>query len=247
MGKSRKDWFARIRKAHNAFSEISFGNYYRTRLSPLLDNPKTTPKRKDAFKAFDLVPFEKVKVVILGQDPYYQVSGKVHYATGLAFALSPRVLKTTRLNSLKGGKSLRTILKAIASELDQDLSDSPAIDLEALAHEGVLLLNTALTVKHSLPKSHLKAWKNFTAAVLLALNSKKDPIYYVLTCESAKAFAPLIQAPHKIFFNYKHPSRCWRVSLRPKQRKAEICFFRDTKKQLGINWGSVLSTTTNTR
>lgn len=246
MGNSRKDWLTRIRKAHNAFSEISFGTYYRTRLSPLLDNPKTTPKRKDVFKAFELVPFEKVKVVILGQDPYYQVSGKIPYATGLAFACNPKAIKNTAFKNLKSGKSLRTILKAIASELGHVMPDSPATDLEALAQEGVLLLNTALTTSHNLPKAHLKAWKSFTAATLLALNARKTPVYFVLTCESAKAFAPLIQAPHKIFYNYKHPSRCWRISLRPKQRKAEVCFFKDTKKQLKINWGVALSSATAT-
>lgn len=240
MGKTRKDWFSRIQKAHNAFAEVPFSIYYRTRIRPLFKDSRTTPKLSDAFKAFELVPFDKVKVVIIGQDPYYQVSGQDTYATGLAFALNPKILKDIKLKSLKGGKSLRTILNAIAAEVKRPVSDSPATDLESLAHQGVLLLNTALTTQRNAPKSHLKAWKSFTAAVLLALNSKKTPIHYVLTCESAKAFAPLILSPHKIFFNYKHPSRCWRVSTRLKQKKAEINFFKETQKRLGINWGAVL-------
>ncbi|GEM_PF-1927415 len=244
MENSRKDWLTRIRKAHNAFSEISFATYHKTKLSPLLDDPKTTPKRKDVFKAFELSPFKKVKVVILGQDPYYQISGKIPYATGLAFALNPKAIKNTKLRTLKGGKSLRTILKAISIELGHPIPDSPTTDLEALAKEGVLLLNTALTTKHNLPKAHLKAWKRFTAATLLALNSRTEPVYFVLTCESAKAFAPLIQAPHKIFYNYKHPSRCWRISLSPKQREAEVHFFKDTKNRLRINWAIALSAST---
>lgn len=240
MRKARKDWFARIQTAHNAFSEIPFSVYYRTRILPLFKDAKTTPKLRDAFKAFELVPFERVKVVIVGQDPHYQVLGRETYATGLAFALNPKVLKGTSLKDLKGGKSLKTILNAIASELGKTVSDSPATDLKSLARDGVLLLNTALTTQRGVPEAHLKVWKSFTAAVLLSLNSRTEPIYFVLTCKSAKAFAPLIQAPHKIFFNYKHPTRCWRVSSRLKQKKAEISFFSVTGKRLGINWAAAL-------
>jgi len=240
MNKNRKDWFARIQRAHNTFSEIPFSVYYRTRIRPLFNNPKTTPKLNIAFKAFELVPFEKVKVVIVGQDPSSQVLGSETYATGLAFALNPKVLNNTTLNALKAGKSLRTILKAIATELSEPISETPATDLRSLAYDGVLLLNTALTTQRNVSKAHLKVWKSFTAAVFLALNSRTEPIYYVLTCESAKAFAPLIHAPHKIFFNYKHPTRCWRVSSRLKQKKAEINFFSVTKKRFGINWAAAL-------
>jgi len=240
MKKSRKDWLFRIRKAHNAFSDVPFSVYYRDRIMPLFKDTQTTPRRKVAFKAFDLVPFEKVKVVIVGQDPYYQIADRETYATGLAFALNPKILKNVKLKALKGGKSLRTILKAIALELGESLSDTPATDLESLAGDGVLLLNAALTTRQNQPNAHVKIWKSFTASVLLALNARKESIYYVLTCESAKVFAPLIQAPHKIFFNYKHPSRCWRVSSRLKQKRAEINFFRETRNSLGINWAAVL-------
>lgn len=207
---------------------------------PLLKQKETTPKLKDVYKAFDLVPFEKVRVVILGQDPYYQVLGKETYATGLAFALNPKILKTGKLQTLKGGKSLRTILKAVGTELRRKGSDTPATDLEEWAKEGVLLLNTALTTRQNAPGAHLNAWKNFIASVILALNARTESIYYVLTCESAKTLAPLIQPPHKVFFNYKHPSRCWRISPHLKAKKAEIKFFKTTHKNMGINWDCVL-------
>lgn len=236
----RKDWFNRIRTTFNAFSDVSFSTYHRERILPLLKNKKTTPRIKDVYKAFDLVPFEKVRVVILGQDPYYQVLGKETYATGLAFALNPKILKTGKLKTLKGGKSLRTILKAVGTELGKKVSDTPTTDLESWAKEGVLLLNTALTTRYNTPKAHLNAWKGFIASVILALNAKTESIYYVLTCESAKAVAPLIRPPHKVLFNYKHPSRCWRVSSRLKEKKAEINFFKTTQRNLGINWGRVL-------
>jgi len=240
MRNSRQNWFDRIRVTFNAFSDVPFTTYYKKRISPLLNKKTTTPKIKDVYKAFDLVPFEKVRVVILGQDPYYQVFGKETYATGLAFALNPKILKTGKLKTLKGGKSLRTILKAIGTELGKAVSDNPTTDLESWAKEGVLLLNTALTTRQNVPNAHLNAWKGFIASVILALNAKTERIYYVLTCESAKALAPLIQPPHKVFFNYKHPSRCWRISSRLKEKKAEIKFFETTHRDMGITWGKVL-------
>jgi len=239
MKNSRRDWFKRIRIAFNAFSPTPFGVYYRNKISPLLRIKTTTPKANDVYKAFDLVPFDKVRVVIVGQDPFYQIVGDETFATGLAFALNPQIVKNTKLHSLRGGKSLRTILKAVGDELGRKVSDTPATSLESWAKEGVLLLNTALTTRHNSPGAHLKVWKSFAAAVILALNSKSESVFYVLTCESAKSLAPLISPHHKVFFNYKHPSRCWRVSSLL-EKKSEVVFFKVTRKTLGINWESVL-------
>lgn len=236
----RKDWFRRIGHVFGAFSDIPFSLYCKNKLSPILKGKSVVPNPQNVYRALELVPFDRVKVVILGQDPYYQTSGRETYATGLAFALNPKILQNTSLHKLKGGKSLRTILAAVGRELKIPVPGNPETSLEAWAKEGVLLLNSALTTRRHCPGSHLSVWKGFVAAIILALNSKKRGVLFVLTCKSAKSFLPLISPKHSVLFNYKHPSRCWRISTGINSQKADVSFFKLTSRQFAINWGSVL-------
>ncbi|MBU2575290.1 MAG: uracil-DNA glycosylase [Elusimicrobia bacterium] len=227
---AKQEWTERIQKTFNAFSPISFSAYKSKTISPVLKTKSTVPHAKNVYKALELVPFEKVKVVFLGQDPYYQAKGKEPYATGLAFALNPKILKDTELHRLKGGKSLRSIFKALTNELGNCPTDTT---LTTWAQQGVLLLNSSLTTKRGTPGAHDRIWRGFLAAVILALNAKKESVSYVLTCKRAKNLLPLIAPHHKIYFNYKHPSRCWRVTNTKGQ---PVKFFREITKAHAIQW-----------
>ena len=146
---------------------------------------KTTvyPHKEDVFKAFKLTPYEKVRVVMLGQDPYHDSS-----ADGLAFSQS--------YNSHKCAPSLKVILKEIERSFPEDVSNIKdgkidPWDLSRWAEQGVLLLNTSLTVQKGKPGSHTIYWKAFTKAVIKSLQQKKDLVWLLMGTE-AKNFSPLI-------------------------------------------------------
>ncbi len=130
------------------------------------------PAGRDIFNAFLHTPFEKVKVVIVGQDPYHG-PGQAH---GLCF-------------SVPQGVALPPSLKNIYQELEKDMGVSPAKEgsLLSWAEQGVLLLNTTLTVRADQPKSHHgRGWECFTDAVIAKLIEREDPIVFVLWGKSAQ-------------------------------------------------------------
>ena len=240
MGNCKKDWFKRIGLTFNAFSEESFSAYQKRCLTPLLNSKKITPPKGDVFKALEKVPFENVKIIILGQDPCYQVKRGNSYATGLAFALNPKVMQAYPLANINAGRSLKKILRAVSLELRVKLPEKPDTTLETWASQGVLLLNAALTTKPSAAGAHYVPWKKFVAALILALNSHPRPLVFVLTCKAAKEFLPLISTRHQVYFNYKHPSRCWRVYNTPTCKGKPVSFFTLTKPHK-IKWESVFN------
>lgn len=128
--------------------------------------PAVFPPAADVFRAFELTPLHEVRVVILGQDPYHG-PGQAH---GLAFSVPPRVVAPP---------SLRNILRELADDLAgpdfgfrlDARSVLAANDLTPWARQGVLLLNTALTVLEGEPRSHLQPWRPFTDAVVRHLVS----------------------------------------------------------------------------
>ncbi|MDD2806500.1 MAG: uracil-DNA glycosylase [Elusimicrobiales bacterium] len=240
MGNHKKDWFKRISQTFNAFSEESFSAYQKRCLTPLLNSKRITPPKSDVFKALERVPYTSVKIVIIGQDPCYQVKKGNSYATGLAFALNPKAIQHTSLGETNAGRSLKKILRAVSTELHVKSPNKPDTTLETWAAQGVLLLNAALTTRPSLAGTHQAQWKKFVAALVLALNSHTRPLIFVLTCKAAKDFLPLISARHQVFFNYKHPSRCWRVYSTPACKGKPISFFRLTKPSK-IRWASVFA------
>ena len=114
---------------------------------------KVYPERGKTFRAFELCPLNSVKVVILGQDPYHDGS-----ATGLAFA-----------NDGKGrvSPSLRNVIQTVKNDFG-DVDVNP--NLESWAKQGVLLLNTALTVQKGMPASHIDMWMPFTRDIITKLS-----------------------------------------------------------------------------
>ncbi|HWB33846.1 MAG TPA: uracil-DNA glycosylase [Candidatus Paceibacterota bacterium] len=157
---------------------------------------KTTtvyPPAKFIFRAFDLTPFDKVKVVILGQDPYIN--------QGEAMGLSFSVPDGTRLPP-----SLQNIYKEIESEFGQKMVHTGG-DLTRWAEQGVLLLNASLTVRAHLSNSHQgKGWEQFTDAAIRALSSEREHIVFMLWGNYAKAKGAHIDRSKHLVLESAHPS-----------------------------------------
>jgi uracil-DNA glycosylase len=152
------------------------------------------PEEKHVFRAFSATTPETLRVVILGQDPYHG-EGE---ATGLSFAV-PNSLK-------KKPPSLRNILTELASDLGA-APPSGASDLTGWADQGVLLLNTILTVRANEPLSHRgKGWEEFTDSVLDCLNELPKPLIFVLWGAHAQSKKRLIGNPRHTILESPHPS-----------------------------------------
>jgi uracil-DNA glycosylase len=151
------------------------------------------PPQDDIFKAFSLTPFSKVKVVILGQDPYHS-DGQAH---GLCF-------------SVPVGVDVPPSLKNIYKEIESDLGvkkDFKSGNLESWAEQGVFLLNAILTVVAHTPASHRnKGWENFTDAVIKTISDKREHVVFVLWGNYARSKKTLIDAKKHLILEAPHPS-----------------------------------------
>ncbi len=156
-------------------------------------NKKIFPSPKDIFRAFWLTPFSKVKVVILGQDPYHDV-GQAH---GLCFSVP---------NGQKIPPSLRNIYKEIEQDLQikKNFSDG---NLQSWAEQGVFLLNAVLTVEAHKPTSHRdKGWELFTDLVIEKISQQKERIVFLLWGNFAKSKKRLIDTNKHLILEAPHPS-----------------------------------------
>jgi uracil-DNA glycosylase len=150
------------------------------------------PEKEDVFRAFIETPFEKVKVVILGQDPYHG-KGQAH---GLAF-------------SVKDGVATPPSLKNIFQELNSDIGvESPnSGDLTKWANRGVFLLNTVLTVREGQANSHRdRGWEEFTDSVIHTISKEKEGIVFILWGRPAQSKANLIDSTKHHIIQAPHPS-----------------------------------------
>jgi uracil-DNA glycosylase len=150
------------------------------------------PKGKDIFNAFHYTPFDRVKVVILGQDPYHGI-GQAH---GLSFSVP---------NGVKQPPSLKNIFKEIAADLNLPL---PATgNLSPWAKQGVLLLNTTLSVRVKQAGSHQKkGWEEFTDSVIQNISQKKEGVIFLLWGRFAQDKAELIDKNKHHILTAPHPS-----------------------------------------
>ena len=182
---------------------------WQTRLQPELDKPyfaalmqrvdeayrtgTVYPPRQELFAAFRLTPPERVRVVILGQDPYHEPG----QANGLSFSVAP-------------GVRLPPSLRNIFTELHTDLGlpQPSGGDLTPWAERGVLLLNTVLTVGRGAANSHAAwGWQRFTDAVLAAMAALPQPVAFVLWGAQAQKKRPLLQsAAPRLVLCAPHPS-----------------------------------------
>jgi uracil-DNA glycosylase len=150
------------------------------------------PPGAQIFAALDTTPFESVKVVILGQDPYHG-PGQAH---GLSF-------------SVGGGVAVPPSLQNIFKEISRDLGlPRPSHgDLHAWARQGVLLLNAVLTVQAGQPASHQgKGWERFTDACISALSSEREGLVFLLWGSYAQAKSALIDSRRHLLLKAPHPS-----------------------------------------
>lgn len=150
------------------------------------------PPGKLIFNAFNLCPFDKVKVVIIGQDPYHE-PGQAH---GLSF-------------SVCDGVPFPPSLQNIFKEIEQDLGTPIPMtgNLTRWAEQGVLLLNATLTVRAHQAASHQRrGWEQFTDAAIKALNAHRDHLVFILWGGYARSKAPLIDASRHLILQSVHPS-----------------------------------------
>lgn len=171
-----------------------FDKPYMQALHSFLHTQQTVihPPASQWYAAFRQTPFEQVKVVILGQDPYHG-SGQAH---GLSF-------------SVPHGVRIPPSLRNIYRELQQDLSIRPAPhgNLHSWAVQGVLLLNSTLTVANGAPASHQKqGWEQFTDRALQALNADREHLVFMLWGNAAHTKAEMIDTTRHLILKATHPS-----------------------------------------
>ena len=150
------------------------------------------PEEKNVFNALELTPFESVKVVILGQDPYHGF-GQAH---GLSFSVQKEI-------------PLPPSLKNIYKELQEDIGGELPTegDLSHWAKQGVLLLNTVLTVEEGNANSHKgKGWERLTNRLIESLNELKHPVIFILWGKPAQDKEKLIINPNHVILKAPHPS-----------------------------------------
>lgn len=177
--------------------KAEFEKPYMMRLFDFLEQRKQAnailfPPTPDTFSALNLTPFNSVKVIILGQDPYHR-AGQAH---GLSF-------------SVKKGVKIPPSLKNIYKELQRDLKipQSSTGTLDSWATQGVLLLNTVLTVEAGLAGSHRKkGWETLTDSLIVKLNNERDNLVFLLWGNSAIAKSSLIDTNQHLVLTSPHPS-----------------------------------------
>lgn len=172
-----------------------FNQEYKHALFSWLENEYATktifPPKEKVFSALNFVSPKNVKVVIIGQDPYH-VCGQ---ADGLAFSCHNGTPQP----------SLKNIFKEIESDLGIEMSGST--DLSSWAKQGVVLLNTSLTVIEHKPASHSnELWHTFTTEIVKILNEQTQPIVFMLWGNHAKSFLPLLTNPNHLVLQSAHPS-----------------------------------------
>ena len=151
------------------------------------------PPADDIFNAFHFTPLSKVKVMILGQDPYH---GE-HQAHGLCFSVLP--------DQPELPPSLQNIYKELHDDLGCDIPNNGY--LKKWAEQGVLMLNTVLTVRAHQAGSHQgKGWEQFTDAIIQAVNAQDRPIVYLLWGKPAQSKIPMLTNPKHLILKAPHPS-----------------------------------------
>lgn len=169
--------------------------YYRKLLSFIdleYKNERCFPSRDNIFKAMELVPYNDVKVVILGQDPYHGEG----QAMGLSFSVPDKV---------KIPPSLRNIFKELQNEFGYSIPDTG--DLTPWAKQGVLLLNSVLTVRSHSPASHAgRGWEIYTDHILEELNKKEDPVVFILWGRYARGKKEIVTNTRHLVLEAAHPS-----------------------------------------
>ena len=174
-------------------SEFSKG-YFKSLNNFLIEEYKNYtvyPKKEHIFAAINKTEFEKVKIVIIGQDPYH---GK-NQANGIAFSVN---------DNITNPPSLKNILKELADDLNKDTKHVNLVDW---ANQGVLLLNSILTVRESFPRSHKnKGWEVFTDFLIESLVNERKNLIFIIWGAQAKKKIKSINLTNHYILESPHPS-----------------------------------------
>lgn len=150
------------------------------------------PKKEDVFNALVFTSYQNTKTVILGQDPYHSAG----QGMGLSFSVNLDV---------PFPKSLQNIFKELQCDIGCTIPKHGS--LQKWADQGVLLLNTSLTVEEGKPNSHQnKGWETFTDKVISLVNEKEDPVVFILWGNNARSKKSLISNPNHLIIESAHPS-----------------------------------------
>ncbi len=182
------EWLAPLKPE---FSKPYYAKLYRF-VNDEYKNAVIYPKKQDVFRAYEITPINKVKVLILGQDPYHE-PGQAH---GLCFSVTP-------------GTDIPPSLVNIYKELHDDIGCRIPDNgyLMKWANQGVMLLNTVLTVRAHAANSHRgKGWEQFTDATIAALNKEERPIVFMLWGRNAQEKASMLDNPKHLVLTAAHPS-----------------------------------------
>ncbi len=188
MDRFYNDWASLLDKEFNQPYYLQLMQF----LTQEYENHTVYPLCSDIFNALHYTSYKETKVVILGQDPYHG-PGQAH---GLSF-------------SVKAGIPLPPSLKNIFKELTADVGCPYPLEgsLEKWARQGVLLLNTVLTVREGEAHSHKgKGWERFTDSIISLLNDRPDPVLFILWGKPAQVKTKLINAPQHAILMSAHPS-----------------------------------------
>lgn len=174
------------------------------------------------FKAFELTPLDKVKVVILGQDPYHGPG----QAMGLSFSVP---------DGIPAPPSLKNIFKEIETDLGIPMSGRP--NLESWARQGVLLLNAILTVRGGEAASHSGiGWQEFTDAVIRTISDNCEGVVFLLWGNYARSKAPLIDASRHHILTAAHPSPLARGAFFGCRHFSKTNAILASENKTPINW-----------
>ena len=188
MGMIQNDWLEPLKPE---FSKPYYKELYQ-KVQEEYNTRLIFPPAEDIFNAFDFTPLSEVKVVILGQDPYHG-DGQAH---GLCFSVKPEV---------DTPPSLVNIYKELQSDVGCYVPNNGY--LEKWAKQGVLLLNTVLTVRAHSANSHRGiGWEEFTDAAIMVLNGQDRPIVFILWGSPAQRKARMLNNPNHLILKAPHPS-----------------------------------------
>lgn len=205
-----------IEKAKDYFIDLDFF------LKSERQNFNIFPKVKDVFKAFEFTPLDKLKVVLIGQDPYH----KINQAHGLSFSVN---------SGIKTPPSLVNIYKELKTDLNIPIAEHG--NLTHWAKQGVLLLNTTLTVREGQPGSHQKkGWEIFTNEIIKYISENTENTVFLLWGNFAKTKKEIINSSKHLVLEAAHPSPLARGAFFGSKHFSKSNEFLISKGKVPIDW-----------
>lgn len=185
------DWYNAFSPELKNILDVAYKEYEKIKNEERMKGSQVYPAKENIFSAFNLTPLDKVRVVIVGQDPYHEPM----QANGLAFSVNSNVPLPP---------SLKNIFKELQDDLGGELRTNG--DLSDWAEQGVLLLNSSLTVIEHKANSMSNIWQDFTDGVIKLLNEQEIPIVFVLWGNNARKKKTLITGSKHYIIESTHPS-----------------------------------------